>query len=102
MSKQIQFKNFVWIWSKFLNQYKTKKRMSNPVFSLSCRKSKHYYILLEHREEFYLTFFTEFALISFTTKAFKTSRFVKTASPIFTRHSVAFVDVSEEEQQLKK
>ena len=75
--------------------------MSNPVFSSSCLKSKHYYIFLEHREEFCLTFFTEFALISFTTKAFKTSWFVKTASPIFARHSVAFVDISEKKQQEK-
>lgn len=73
--------------------------MSNPVFSPSCRKSKHFYIFLEHREDLCLTFFTEFALISFTTKAFKTSWFVKTASPIFARHSVAFVDVSDEKQQ---
>ena len=73
--------------------------MSNPVFSPSCRKSKLYYIFLEHREDLCLTFFTEFALISFTTKAFKTSWFVKTASPIFARYSVAFVDVSEKKQQ---
>ena len=73
--------------------------MSNPVFSSSCRKSKLYYIFLEHREDLCLTFFTEFALISFTTKAFKTSWFVKTASPIFARYSIAFVDVSEKKQQ---
>ena len=73
--------------------------MSNPVFSPSCRKSKHFHIFLEHREDLCLIFFTEFALISFTTKAFKTSWFVKTASPIFARHSVAFVDVSKEIQQ---
>lgn len=77
--------------------------MSNPVFSSNCRKSKHCYIFLEHREEFCLiTFFTEFAMISFTTKAFKTSWFVKTASPIFARHSVAFVDISEKKTAIKK
>ena len=73
--------------------------MSNPVFSFSCRKSKHFYIFLEHREDLCLTFFTECALISFTTKAFKTPWFVKTASSIFARHSVAFIDVSEKKQQ---
>ena len=75
--------------------------MSNPVYSLPVvgnRNTTTYYFL-ERREEFCLTFFTEFALISFTTKAFKTSWFVKTASPIFARHSVAFVDVSEEKKQ---